>query len=67
MNKYIITAAAITILLAAFLLYEPSENVKMINRINSTPGIAWKAGENTYFKDRSIQDIMGLMGTLPTP
>lgn len=67
MNKYLIVATAVTILLAAFSLYEPSEVSKMVNRINTTPGVAWKAGENSYFKDRSVQDIMGIMGTLETP
>ncbi len=64
MSKFLIVAAAIMILLTAFSLYEPSRTSKMISKINSTPGVSWKAGENTYFKDRSIEDIMGLMGTL---
>ena len=67
MNKYLIVATSITILLTAFSLYESSKSTTFIDRINSTPGVAWKAGENKYFEGRSMQDIVGLMGTLETP
>jgi hypothetical protein len=67
MNKYVIVATSVAILITVFSLYQSSRPNTLIDTINSTPGVSWKAGENKYFEGRSLQDIVGLMGTLETP
>ena len=67
MNKYLIVATSLAVLLSVFTWYQSSKPTNLIDLINSTPGVAWKAGENKYFEGRSMEDIVGLMGTLETP
>jgi hypothetical protein len=67
MKKYLIVATSLAVLLSVFTLYQSSKPTTLIDVINSTPGVAWKAGENKYFEGRSMVDIVGLMGTLETP
>lgn len=51
-----IFVVVILIILSSLLAshFTNDEKISLVDRINSSPKVGWRAGENTYFKGRSI-------------
>lgn len=44
-------------------LEAPALDKDLINQINSNPKNTWKAGENDFFKNKTLRDVKKLLGS----
>lgn len=64
--KTLVTLSLLLLSVSAHLTWKQLAQ-PIIQEINSNPQRTWVAGENSYFENRSMDEIRGLMGALETP